>query len=179
MKTAYNHLLNKTPRPEDRGSSAATRITTEGDAVARLGVLRAEFFTTGLLGFLDRATDRGLSVVGGSHSGQLDAVKFRPEHPPIVWTQILPSDDAVSRQFERNAVLGAWGASSIFMAPLPQLSITLNWVTKRPHALAQLTDTQRIGGREVLIKVHAAMIVAFATNIKRQMLRVARATLRP
>ena len=62
MKTTH-HLLCKKPKTGILGNQTATRITVRGDAVTRLVVLRAEFFTTGLLGFLDRATNRGLSIV--------------------------------------------------------------------------------------------------------------------
>jgi hypothetical protein len=39
-----------------------------------------------------------------------------------------------------------------------------------------LRDGRSIGGRKVLVEIHAAILVAFATTYKAQMLRVACAT---
>lgn len=69
-------LGEKSPDPEVRTISAATRITTEGDAVTRLGVLRAKsgnnesrqlsgLFHPCHLAVLVRAADRVLRIVGG------------------------------------------------------------------------------------------------------------------
>jgi hypothetical protein len=45
------------------------------------------------------------------------------------------------------------------------------------HPFTQLRDTECAGRGEVLVDVHADILVAFATSCKRQMLRVAHATL--
>jgi hypothetical protein len=172
-----NYLLCKKPETGVSGSQTATRVTV-GETHLRSVQLSAEFFATSELGFLGIAADRGLGVVGGSHARQLDPIQFRPEHPPIVRAQVLSCDETVSRQLKRNAVFWAGRAVGIFVLPLPQLRITLYWIPERFHARSQLSNTECTGGREVLIEVHEAMIVAFATTCKQHLLRVARATLR-
>lgn len=87
MKTNRTFQLCKKPKAETLGNSVATRITTEGDAVTRLVVLSAEFFTTSELGFLNIATDRRLDVVGGC--GAVNRAILRNQFRPNFCKRVL------------------------------------------------------------------------------------------
>lgn len=104
--------------------------------------------------------------------------KLRPDASPIVWAKRTPVDKAASRLFEPNAVFRARHTTGIPVPPLPDLSIALYRVTQHLHLGSQFRNAHRIRQREILIEVHDGILVAPATAIKKQLLRVACATLR-
>lgn len=105
------------------------------------------------------------------------AVEFGPDLPPVVRTQILAPHSAFSRALDPNAVLWARHTARVLVPPLAQLSIALNGVAESFHAFPQFGDGRCEWGGEVLVEIHARILVAVATSCKQRLLCVAGATL--
>ena len=104
------------------------------------------------------------------------AIELRPDLPPVI-PKILPTHRAVRRTLDPHAVLGARNAARVFVPPLPQLRIALDRIAKPLHALAQLRDGRRAWRGEILVEIHARILVAVATSRKQRLLCVDGATL--
>lgn len=104
-------------------------------------------------------------------------IDFRPSPLPVLWIKNCPRNSAIGRLFNTYAVFWIWLSARVTMTPLANLSVRLNDVPELAHSLAELRYGRRAGLREVLVKVHVRILVAFATGCKEHLLCVAHATL--
>lgn len=66
----------------------------------------------------------------------------RPNLLPVIGTQILARNNAVSRALDSDAVLRVWTSAAVSMSPLADLGIALDLIAKALHPLAKLCDRE-------------------------------------
>ncbi|CAG9194052.1 hypothetical protein BCAR13_110093 [Paraburkholderia caribensis] len=176
------HSGNMRPSCADTPTSRVRRTHTRSTSIGK-SMLMAKNASKSANALTDTArgdANRACRSVMTAMSDALLVLHFRelgPYRLPIVRIERDARDLAFSCFFNADRIARVWFAAIEPAPPLPDLGIRFHGVTEVAHSLAQLRNGRGTGHREVLVEIHAASLVAFATTIKWQMLRVARATI--